>query len=171
MVPMLGAALIISPFSLNLAWRIIRRWKKSALAIFGIQVRLEFEEDPSQLDRGGIIVGLAQQSLLDPTAAYSIWDRRLLSIWNIEYALIPFFGWISFILGWVIIRQNKKQATRQLNKAAEYARNGGLVFLSAEGKRSADGRLNPYKKGPFVLAIQTQSTIHPMHVRGSRYDI
>ncbi len=67
------------------------------------------------------------------------------------------------------MRQNPKQSKRQLSKAAEYARNGGLVYLSAEGQRSIDGELNPYKKGPIVLAIQSQVTIHPVYVSGSRH--
>ena len=168
MIPMLGSALVIAPFSSIAGWRIIRFWKKTLLAIFGVQVSISYEQSPSQFDQGGIMLGLNQQSLLDPTIAYSAWDRPVMSIWNIEYALIPFFGWISFVLGWVIVRQHQGQSKRQLQKAAEYARNGGLVFISAEGQRSTDGHLNPYKKGPVVLAIESQSLIHPMYMTGSR---
>lgn len=168
MVPMLGTALLVSPVSSTLGWQIVRKWSRMALWFFGVAVELQYENEPSHLDQGGVFVGLTQQSLLDPTAGIAGLDRRFLSIWNIEYALIPFFGWVSFILGWVIIRQRPKQAKRQLEKAAAHASSGGFVFLSAEGKRSVDGELNPYKKGPVVLALQAQSPIHPVYIAGSR---
>ena len=168
MIPMLGTALLVAPISGNTGWRIIRSWNTIALKIFGVVVESEFEGDLSQFDGGGVLVGLNQQSILDPTVGYAAWDRRILCIWNIEYALIPFFGWVAVQLGWIIIRQRPKQAKRPLHKAAQYAADGGLIFLSAEGKRSVDGNLNPYKKGPVVLAIESQAPIHPMYIIGSR---
>lgn len=168
MVPMLGAALLVGPVSSHTGWRIVHCWNKLALKIFGVEVECRFADEASQLDRGGVIVGLTQQSLLDPTIGYAVWDRRVMSIWNIEYTLIPFFGWVTLLLGWIIIRQSPAQAKRQLGKAAAHAANGGLVYLSAEGQRSIDGKLNPYKKGPIVLAIEAQAPIHPIYIAGSR---
>ncbi len=168
MLPMFSAALLVAPVSAETGWRIVRSWNRIALKVFGIEVEVQFEDHASQLDGGGILVGLTQQSLLDPTIGYATWDKRVLSIWNIEYALIPFFGWISFLLGWIIVRQMPEQAKRQLKKAVRYAADGGLVYLSAEGKRSTDGGLSPYKKGPVVLAIEAQAPIHPIYIAGSR---
>lgn len=168
MVPMFATALVISVVSSHAGWRIVRRWNALVLALFGISVETQFESTPAQLDQGGIIVGLDQQSILDPTIGYAAINHRFMALWNIEYALIPFFGWVSWILGWVIVRQWPEQAKRQLSKAANHARSGGLVYLSAEGQRSKDGLLNPYKKGPAVLAIQSQAPIHPLYLHGSR---
>lgn len=168
MIFMLGAALIIGAVSPDAGWRIYRCWNSMALRVFGIEVESRFDGDPSQYESGGVIVGLTQQSLLDPTIGYAVWDKRVRAIWNIEYALIPFFGWISVLVGWVIIRQRPEQAKRQLKKAVKHAAGGGLVYLSAEGQRSIDGSLNPYKKGPIVLAIESQASIHPIYIAGSR---
>lgn len=41
--------------------------------------------------------------------------------------------------------------------------------MSIEGKRSKDGCLNPFKKGPVVLAIQSQAIIFPVIVHGSNH--
>jgi 1-acyl-sn-glycerol-3-phosphate acyltransferase len=168
MVLLLGAALMVAPISGHAGWRIYRSWNNIALKIFGIEVENKFDGNASQLDSGGVIIGLNQESLLDPTAGYAAWNHRVMSIWNIEYALIPFFGWVTVILGWIIIRQKVEQSKRQLRKAARYAAQGGLVYLSAEGKRSIDRKLNPYKKGPVVLAIESQALIHPIYMTGSR---
>jgi 1-acyl-sn-glycerol-3-phosphate acyltransferase len=168
MVPMLGVALIVALISGHVSWRIYRSWNMIALRVFGVEVENRFDSDASQRDRGGVVVGLTQQSLIDPTVGYAAWSHRVMSIWNIEYALIPFYGWVTVFLGWIIIRQKPEQAKRQLRKAAHYAAHGGLVYLSAEGQRSIDGELNPYKKGPFVLAIESQAPIHPIYIAGSR---
>jgi 1-acyl-sn-glycerol-3-phosphate acyltransferase len=168
MIIMLGAALIVALVSGHIGWRIYRSWCSVSLKIFGVEIVNKFDGDESQLDSGGVIVGLTQQSLIDPTAGYAAWDRRVMSIWNFEYALIPFFGWVTVILGWIIIRQKPEQAKRQLRKAAQHAAQGGLVYLSAEGLRSNDGQLNEYKKGPVVLAIESQAPVHPIYIAGSR---
>ncbi|MGH8187412.1 MAG: lysophospholipid acyltransferase family protein, partial [Steroidobacteraceae bacterium] len=155
LVPMFTAALVLAPVSRRASRFLVRNWNALFLALFGVRTELQFERGPDQLDSGGIIVGLNQQSVLDPTVGYATFDGRVLSLWNIEYALIPFFGWIAWALGWVIVRQWPEQARRQLAKAARHAGSGGLVFISAEGQRSRDGGLSPYKKGPAVLAIQS----------------
>jgi 1-acyl-sn-glycerol-3-phosphate acyltransferase len=87
---------------------------------------------------------------------------------NSEFALIPFLGWATSLQGWVVIQQWPKQAKRQLRKAARYAGNGGLTLISAEGKRSIDGELNPYKTGAAVLSIESQAPIHPLYITGAR---
>lgn len=169
MVPMLVAAIVVAPISLDRSWRIIRNWTRTTMKIFGIVVEVKFENDQSQLDEGGVLVVLTQQSLIVPSAICSASDKRLMGIFNIEYALIPFLGWASAPMGWIIIRQWPYQSKRQLRKAALYARNGGLVVISAEGKRSVDGELNPYKKGAAVLPIESQALIHPLYIAGARH--
>ncbi|MFT5282611.1 MAG: 1-acyl-sn-glycerol-3-phosphate acyltransferase [Yoonia sp.] len=168
MVPMLGAALIVAPISLDLSWIIARNWNRTMMKIFGIAVEVKFDSKQSQLEEGGVLVVLTQQSLMTPAAIISASDKRFMSISNIEYALIPFLGWLSFPMGWVIIKQWPEQAKRQLRKAVLYARDGGLVLISAEGKRSVDGELNPFKKGAAVLPIESQALIHPLYIAGAR---
>ena len=52
---------------------------------------------------------------------------------------------------------------------SEQLRQGGIIVgLTAEGRRSEDGRLGPYKKGPVVMAITSQAPIHPVYIAGSR---
>jgi 1-acyl-sn-glycerol-3-phosphate acyltransferase len=169
MAPMLGVAIVVAPISLDLSWRIIRNWNRATMKIFGVVIEVKFEGDQSQLEEGGVVIVLTQQSLMTPAAILSASDKRLMSIWNIEYALIPLLGWASALMGWIIVRQWPEQSKRQLRKAALYARNGGLTLISAEGKRSVDGELNPYKKGAAVLPIESQSLIHPLYVAGARH--
>lgn len=41
MIPMLGAALIVAPVSLDRSWRIIRSWSRTTMKIFGIVIEVE----------------------------------------------------------------------------------------------------------------------------------
>jgi len=42
------------------------------------------------------------------------------------------------------------------------------MVLFPEGTRSPDGRLKPFKKGAFVMAVQGQVPLVPMAILGSR---
>ena len=81
---------------------------------------------------------------------------------------IPLFGTIMRTAGFVgIDRQNRGRAIRSLQVAAEKIRAGRPVILFAEGTRSRSGRLAPFKKGPFHLALQAGVPIVPIVIAGS----
>ncbi|MBI4161154.1 MAG: 1-acyl-sn-glycerol-3-phosphate acyltransferase, partial [Acidobacteria bacterium] len=78
-------------------------------------------------------------------------------------------GWALWLAGFVgINRSDRRQAFRRLDRTAERVRRGASVIVFAEGTRSRDGRLLPFKKGPFVLAIRSGVPILPVAVRGGR---
>jgi 1-acyl-sn-glycerol-3-phosphate acyltransferase len=51
--------------------------------------------------------------------------------------------------------------------AAEMARSGVHITSFVEGTRSGDGRLLPFKKGPFYLAMETCAPVVPVTIRGT----
>ncbi len=167
LIIMYSIAILVGLISRSAAWLIIVTWARIFLKMFGVEVVVEYENQYFDPSSGGVVVGLTQQSLLDPIIGQIIAPRIFMSIWNIEFALIPFIGWISWIFGWVIIRQLPKQSKRKIKKAESYLRKGGVVYLSIEGKRSIDGSLSSYKKGPAVLAIQAKVKIIPVILLGS----
>ena len=167
LILMYSIAILVGLISRSAAWSIIVNWGRIFLKMFGVEVIVEYENQYFDTSSGGVVVGLTQQSLLDPIIGQIIAPRVFMSIWNIEFALIPFIGWISWIFGWVIIRQLPKQSKRKITKAESYLRKGGFVYLSIEGKRSINGSLSPYKKGPAVLAIQANAKIIPVIFHGS----
>jgi 1-acyl-sn-glycerol-3-phosphate acyltransferase len=165
---MYSLALLVGFIDRSTAWRIIVKWNRFFLTLFSVEIVVEYASRDIGLSSGFVVVGLTQQSLLDPIIGQVVAPRIFFSIWNVGYALIPFIGWITFFYGWVIIRQWPKQAKKQIEKAISYVHEGGIVYLSIEGKRSKDGSLGPYKKGPAVLAIQANAKIIPVIVHGSR---
>ena len=69
-----------------------------------------------------------------------------------------------------IDRKNRKQAFRDLEEARKKMESGIVLWVAPEGTRSGTGELLPFKKGAFMLALQTGATIIPVGIRGA-YDV
>ena len=81
---------------------------------------------------------------------------------------IPFLGWGMAAAGFIPIdRSNRGKAIRSLKLAAEKIRSGNPVILFPEGTRSREGGLQPFKKGPFHLALQARVPVVPVAITGS----
>jgi len=66
-----------------------------------------------------------------------------------------------------IKRQIKSQAFSAYDEAAKLIRGGVSAVVFAEGTRSRNGRLQPFKRGPFVLAIAAQVPVVPVLCEGT----
>lgn len=86
-----------------------------------------------------------------------------------ELFRIPFFGTSMRKHEFVCIdRKNREQAVKDLAKASVLMKSGVVIWIAAEGTRSRSGQLQPFKKGVFMLAIDTQAVIVPMMIEGTR---
>lgn len=82
---------------------------------------------------------------------------------------VPFLGWYMLADKHIFIdRTNRHHAIRSLQKAGAQIRNGISVVMFPEGTRTRDGRVLPFKKGPFRLAIEAQVPVVPMALDGAR---
>lgn len=66
-----------------------------------------------------------------------------------------------------IDRTNHRQAILDLKTAKEKMQSGIIPWIAPEGTRSRTGQLQDFKKGGFMLAIQTEATIIPVNIHGS----
>ena len=86
-----------------------------------------------------------------------------------ELFRIPLFGRAMRGVGYISIdRSNRKSAFESLARAARTIRNGTSVLIFPEGTRSRDGHILPFKKGGFVLAVDSGVPIVPVIIRGTR---
>lgn len=83
-----------------------------------------------------------------------------------ELLFVPVFGWALWMAGFIFIdRGDRERAIRSLERAARKVRRGTSIVVFAEGTRSPDGRLLPFKKGGFILALQAGVPIVPVVIR------
>ena len=162
-VILLLPACIIAVFTKKIAFKIIRFWAKGALYILKIKVEVLDKNSGAYPNPAYILLTLNQTSLIETFIVFAYVPLFFVTISNIEYALIPFVGWVQVLMGGVvIIRQNKKQSKQGIESAKKILRKGISIGMSIEGKRSPDGSIQPYKKGPIILAMDNHTTIVPL---------
>ena len=67
-------------------------------------------------------------------------------------------------------RGNREAGIAAVRAAAEVIRRGISMTIYIEGKRSFDGKLLPFKKGPFYLAMECGVPVVPITIAGT-YDV
>ncbi len=98
----------------------------------------------------------------------ALWDYQIRFVAKHELLRVPFFGWgLRGLKNIIIDRSNRIQALRSYAVAGERMRRGISVVVFPEGTRGEGASLLPFKKGGFVLAIETQTPIVPIAVVGT----
>lgn len=116
------------------------------------------------------IVVSNHQSWFDVLALFAAFPTSLRFVAKAELRSVPVFGKAILRCGHIAIdRRNRRSAIESLRRAARRLREHTLhVVMFAEGTRSPTGELQPFKKGAFVLALQTRTPVLPVAVVGSR---
>lgn len=143
-----------------------RTWSGLVLAAGGVRVDAEGIEN---LDRDGPQVLVANhQSLLDILALFHALPVSLRFVAKMELSRVPLFGAAMRRAGHVFIdRGNRVQAVEAMREAGDRMKEEGLTLgLFPEGTRSPDGGLRRFRRGPFVLAIETGTVLVPVAVDG-----
>ena len=81
---------------------------------------------------------------------------------------IPVFGWALKAGGFISIdRSDRSRARESFSAAVEQIQRGASTVVFPEGTRSLDGRLGPFQRGGFLLALKSGIPIVPVGIRGS----
>lgn len=148
---------------------IARIWGRSILAVAGVRVRLYGSEG---LDRKAPCIFMANhQSNFDIPVLLAHLPVQFRWIAKAELFRIPIMGRAMRGGGYIPIdRRNRAAAFRSLEEAAQAVRGGKSIVIFPEGTRSRDGRLQPFKKGGFMLALAARVPIVPVAIAGT-YEI
>jgi 1-acyl-sn-glycerol-3-phosphate acyltransferase len=161
------AALIVFPFDCKgeKVNRIGRLWAIIHLKTCGIRVLLEGTENISEPP---YIFMCNHQSTLDIFALLTSLDLPFKWIAKKELFSIPFIGWaLKMGKNISLDRGNPRKALRAMNEAACRIKEGMNVIIFPEGTWSKDGRLLPFKKGGFSLALRTGVPVIPVGILGT----
>jgi 1-acyl-sn-glycerol-3-phosphate acyltransferase len=145
-----------------------RFWSRVLLFLAGARVEMEGMESVDW-SRPTVVVA-NHQSWFDVFALAAYLPARYRFVAKQELARIPIFGRAWRSCGHISVdRSDRSQAVASIEEAGTKIRERRLaVIFFPEGTRSLDGRLQEFKKGAFVLAIQTGVPVVPMAILGSR---
>ena len=92
---------------------------------------------------------------------------RIVIKWELQY--IPFFFIIGRLTGQVFIkRTDKEHAISTLQKTYDRLRKNNLnLILAPEGSRKHKGKIGPFKKGAFRMAVDLGYPIVPIYFDGN----
>ncbi|ACO33280.1 MULTISPECIES: lysophospholipid acyltransferase family protein [Acidobacterium] len=82
---------------------------------------------------------------------------------------IPILGYCMGLAGFIPVdRRGDVEAARASVRRAQQVMDSGVSVVSfVEGTRSPDGRMLPFKKGPFYLAMESKQPIIPVSIHGT----
>lgn len=136
-----------------------------ALRLAGIRVRVEGVEN---IPVGVCIFVANHVSNADPPAVVAAIPRRVALLAKKEVYRVPVLAQALRLAGFVAVDRSNTDAARASVEAALERMREGLSFLVfPEGTRSPDGRLRPFKKGSFLMAIRAGVPLVPVSVAGS----
>ena len=139
-----------------------------ARRILGIRLKISGLD---RLDRGTAYVFMANHlSLLDGPAVMAYVRRPCRVILKKSILRIPVLGLGMRYVGFVPVdRKGTESGKKSITRAARWMRERRYSFLIfPEGTRSADGRLGPFRRGGFFLALESGAPIVPVTIRGTR---
>jgi 1-acyl-sn-glycerol-3-phosphate acyltransferase len=128
-------------------------------------------ENPEAIDAGAPqVLAANHSSWYDVLALAGYLPGRYCFVAKKEVRKIPFLGWTIERCGHIYIdRSDHQKALASLQAARTRLENSRpTVIMFPEGTRSETGALQRFKKGAFVLALQTGADIVPAAITGSR---
>ncbi len=140
----------------------------AGVRIAGVRVRTKGLEsiDPART----YIFMVNHVSNIDPPLLLPLIPRRTSVMAKKELFSIPLLG-KTMRLGRLVPvdRGNRDAGIAAVRAAAEVIRQGVNMTIYVEGGRSFDGKLLPFKKGPFYLAEECSVPVVPVTISGTHY--
>lgn len=161
-----GLAVLLDPAGRPARW-IEGSYARLVLAALGITPRVDGLD---RVPEGSFVLMANHQSVYDIPLIHALFgrDRDLRWIGKKEARRIPFLGWVYALGRHVKIdRKDPGQAIGAMRRAVERRPAGVSFVVLPEGTRSPDGRLLPFKKGGFHLAIDSGLPILPVSIEGT----
>jgi 1-acyl-sn-glycerol-3-phosphate acyltransferase len=139
---------------------------RSGLSIAGIRIVVEGLE---QIDADATYIFMCNHvSNLDPPILIPKLPRRTSVLVKKELFQIPILGRAMLMADLVPVdRRNREAAVNSMREAEQVLARRLNMTVFPEGTRSGDGRLLPFKKGPFYLAMDSGVPIVPVTILGS----
>jgi 1-acyl-sn-glycerol-3-phosphate acyltransferase len=133
--------------------------------VAGMRVDVEGRENTPA---GVCLFAANHTSNADAPAIVGAISRRLAIFGRKSLFDIPIVGLAFRLAKFVPVdRGNREAALASVKQAVEYIKTGSSFLVYPEGTRSPDGRMQRFKKGSFVMAIEAGIPIVPVACSGA----
>jgi 1-acyl-sn-glycerol-3-phosphate acyltransferase len=165
------AALIAFPWTLITGNVAFLYWLGMGLALLGVKIagaRVKLV-GIDKIDPASTYIFMSNHvSNLDPPILVPLIPGRTSVLAKKEVWRIPILGKALDLAEIVPVeRNNRDSAISSIRRAGEVMKHHINMTIFPEGTRSPDGRLMPFKKGPFHLAAETGFPIVPVTILGT----
>jgi 1-acyl-sn-glycerol-3-phosphate acyltransferase len=167
------AALIGFPWTfltgnIDLLYRISMWGAFAGVRLSGVKVQVEGLE---KLDPGRAYIFMSNHvSNLDPPIMAPLIPNRTSIMVKKELFKVPILGRAMRIGSLVPVdRGNRDAGIAAVRAAAEVIEKKINMLIYVEGHRSFDGKLLPFKKGPFYLAAESGVPVVPVTIAGTHF--
>lgn len=146
----------------NITGKLTRIWGKWICFISFIELQIEGlgHISPNQQ----YIFVSNHESMLDIPVALSLLPYNIIFLTKKELFKIPFFGWAMNSAGMIRVnRQNREKAKISVEEALKSLKKKNInVLVYPEGTRTNPNQMLKFKKGSFILAIESGLPIVPL---------
>lgn len=166
------AAIIFIPFTLITHWvvplyHVTQTMVRISLWVAGVRIATEGRE---KIPAGQACIFMANHlSNLDPPCMISRLPGRTSAFMKRSLLKIPIAGY-AFKLGeFIAVGRNGSavEAQHSVEQAKKLLARGIHITTFVEGTRSKDGRMLPFKKGPFYMAKESGALCIPVSIYGT----
>jgi 1-acyl-sn-glycerol-3-phosphate acyltransferase len=142
----------------------VRPWGKMIILTTGVKLDVTGLEN---IPKEPSIIMYNHQSVYDIFTFMAILPIDWKAVMKKEVLDMPFIGWVSKVAGhYFVARDGSERDTKEVKKIAERIRSGPSVLIAPEGTRSKNGKLLPFQKGGFFIAMLAGVPIVPMVMMG-----
>jgi 1-acyl-sn-glycerol-3-phosphate acyltransferase len=133
--------------------------------LLGIRVYVEGLES---VPHGPCVFVANHASNIDPMVFIPAIPQRVGILVKQELFRIPIFATAMRVAQFVPVdRSDKESTTAAVSLAVQNLKKGLSYVIFSEGTRSPDGRLRPFKRGAFTLAIEAGVPVVPVSIVGA----
>jgi 1-acyl-sn-glycerol-3-phosphate acyltransferase len=174
LIPVIGVCTIVlgllsllsRPFDRSgfFAHRCAQWWGRAILRTTGVTVRVSGTLPPVT---ASCIFVANHSSFYDIPVIFATLPHQLRLMAKAALGYVPFIGWHLRWSGHLLV-DRKKPGASIFKRMQRLTTQGASLLVFPEGSRTRDGRVNRFKGGIFLLAIETGWPVVPLSIVGNR---
>jgi len=140
-------------------------WARMILWTSGVRIELVGAALPP-VEQSCVFVS-NHSSFYDTPIIFTALPRQLRIMAKADLGYVPFLGWHLLRSGHVLVDRRNPGASI-FKRMQRMARSGASLVVFPEGSRTIDGKVQKFKAGMFLLAIENGLPVVPITISGSR---